>query len=163
MSGRWYISPTLIHRETCTCVSRYWQHSEGILSADNPGERTAWLGLFAWLRVVFIFFFRRCNRSSRGLEYAERRAPEPGRKPRGHEKRATDRAVPDKEQDGDRHWHNYSKSSARCSSREQQRSKHHSNRSHSVNIHHHSVSLRRALIQVKAFLSYALYCKERSL
>ncbi|MCJ8740646.1 hypothetical protein PDJAM_G00061340 [Pangasius djambal] len=74
--------------------------------------------------------YERCKKSTRGLEYAEHRAPEPGLKPWGHEKRATDRAVPENEQDRDRHWH-YSKSLARCGSREQQRSKHHNSRSHS--------------------------------
>ncbi|KAI5096785.1 CDC-like kinase 4b isoform 1 [Silurus meridionalis] len=72
--------------------------------------------------------YERCRKSSRGLEFTERRAPEPRPKPRGHEKRASDRAVPEKEQDGDGHWHHYSKSLARCESREQQ---HHSGHSHS--------------------------------
>ncbi|XP_053505101.1 dual specificity protein kinase CLK4b isoform X1 [Ictalurus furcatus] len=67
--------------------------------------------------------YERCNRSTRGLEYAERRVPEPGLKPRGNDKRATDRA--------DGRWHHYSKSLARCGSREQQLSKHHNSRSHS--------------------------------
>ncbi|KAF4077277.1 hypothetical protein AMELA_G00206180 [Ameiurus melas] len=67
--------------------------------------------------------YERCNRSTRGLEYEERRVPEPGLKPRGNDKRATDRA--------DGRWHRYSKSLARFSSRDQQRSKHHNSRSHS--------------------------------
>lgn len=76
-----------------------------------------------------VYCFYRCNRSTRGLEYTERRVPEPGLKPRGNDKRATDRA--------DGRWHHYSKSLARCGSREQQRSKHHNSRSHSVNTHNH--------------------------
>ncbi|KAF5896781.1 dual specificity protein kinase CLK1-like isoform X1, partial [Clarias magur] len=79
--------------------------------------------------------YERCKKSSRGLEYTERSAPEPGLKTRvkTHEKRATDRGMPEKKQDKDRdrHWHNYSKSLAKCGSRDHQHSKHHASRSHS--------------------------------
>lgn len=90
-----------------------------------------------------LYCFCRCNKSTRGLEYAEQRAPEPGLKACGHEKRANVRGVPEnqKEQDKDRHrhWHHYSESLARYSNRDRQRSKHHNSRSHSVNTHYHAL------------------------
>ncbi|KAK2827076.1 hypothetical protein Q7C36_018002 [Tachysurus vachellii] len=79
--------------------------------------------------------YERCNKSTRGLEDAEQRAPEPGLKACGHEKKANVRGVPEnqKEQDKDRHrhWHHYSESLARYSNRDRQRSKYHNSRSHS--------------------------------
>ncbi|KAK3524043.1 hypothetical protein QTP70_017550 [Hemibagrus guttatus] len=79
--------------------------------------------------------YERCNKSTRGLEYAEHRATEPGLKACGHEKTASVRGIPEKEKeqdkDRDKHWHHYSKTLARYSSREQQRSKYRNNRSHS--------------------------------
>ncbi|XP_072517447.1 dual specificity protein kinase CLK4b isoform X1 [Salminus brasiliensis] len=76
------------------------------------------------------------HHKSRRLEYTEHRARKPSLESRSYEKRVDDRAVPAKEQERNKDWHHYSKSSARSghshrSSREHQHPHHCSNRSHS--------------------------------
>ncbi|XP_017575783.1 dual specificity protein kinase CLK4b isoform X1 [Pygocentrus nattereri] len=68
---------------------------------------------------------------SRRLEYTEHRAQEPSLELRKYDKRADDRVVPMREQEKDKDWHHYSKSSACRGSREHHCSRHHSHRSQS--------------------------------
>uniref|UniRef100_W5KJA5 dual-specificity kinase n=1 Tax=Astyanax mexicanus TaxID=7994 RepID=W5KJA5_ASTMX len=79
--------------------------------------------------------YERCHKSRR-LEYTEHRAQKPSFESRSYEKQVDDRTISVKDQEKNKDWHHYSKSSARSghshrSSRECQNSHHRSNRSHS--------------------------------